>query len=253
MVGNGVNGSGAWLRLSGWHRWLAGFMLRQAGFPKETLRGDLEGIYEQKVLEWVRESSLDAVVLLAHERVHDPDGSPRPDLGSMFVPNDVVLDMARRHPEFLAGVSIHPARPDAIDELDRCVELGAVLMKCLPNCQNIDFSDNRYKSFWVSIGLRRYRHRSALCDPQRRVRQRLFCGLGCDAKGISKPLRRHQRDGIAQSMWPFSRLPGPGNFAADHSWKRFSCPSPRSPVMAAKDNRSAQLSPDSEHRKSVGA
>ena len=24
-------------------------------------------------------------------------------------------------------------------------------MKCLPNCQNIDFSDNRYKSFWVRM------------------------------------------------------------------------------------------------------
>jgi len=151
MVGNGVSGSGAWLRLSGWHRWLAGFMLRQVGFPTNTLRGDLEGIYETKLLEWIRESSLDAVVLLAHERVHDPDGTPRPDLGSMFVPNAVVLGMAQRHSEFLAGVSIHPARPDALDELERCVEGGAVLMKCLPNCQNIDPSDHRYKAFWIRM------------------------------------------------------------------------------------------------------
>ena len=148
MVGNGRNGSGGWLRLNGWHQWLAGFMLRQLGFPKSTLQDDLEAIYAAKVLEFVRESSMDAVVLLAHERVHDPDGTPRPDLGSMFVPNEVVLDLARRHREFLAGVSIHPARHDAIDELDRCVERGAVLMKCLPNCQNIDFSDKRYEPFW---------------------------------------------------------------------------------------------------------
>ena len=148
MVGNGSNGSGAWLRLSGWHRWLAGFMLRQLGFPADTLNGDLETIYTTAVLEWIRDSSLDAVVLLAHERVHDPDGTPRPDLGSMFVPNDLVLDLARQHSEFLAGVSIHPARADAIDELDRCVGAGAVLMKCLPNCQNIDCSDKRYQPFW---------------------------------------------------------------------------------------------------------
>ena len=148
MVGNGVNGSGGWLRLGGWDQWLAGFMLRQVGFPKSTLQGDLEAIYATRLLEWIRESSIDAVVLLAHERVHDPDGTPRPDLGSMFVPNDVVLQLARQHPEFLAGVSIHPARPDAIDELNRCVEQGAVLMKCLPNCQNIDFSDQRYQPFW---------------------------------------------------------------------------------------------------------
>ena len=43
MVGNGVAGSGGWLRLKGWHRrWLAGFMLRQLGVPASALAGDLE-------------------------------------------------------------------------------------------------------------------------------------------------------------------------------------------------------------------
>lgn len=148
MVGNGVAGSGGWLRLSGWHRWLAGFMLKQLGLPSSALAADLETLYAEHLLQLVRASSLDAVILLAHERVHDPDGTPREDLGSMFVPNDVVLDLARRHREFLAGVSIHPARRDALDELDRCLANGAVLMKCLPNCQNIDFSDKRYEPFW---------------------------------------------------------------------------------------------------------
>lgn len=148
MVGNGRNGSDGWLRLTGWHRWLAGFMIKQLGLRPNSLEGDLETLYAGHLLELVRDSSLDAVVLLAHERVHDPDGTPRPDLGSMFVPNDVVLALAGKHPEFLAGVSIHPARADALDELDRCLEAGAVLMKCLPNCQNIDLSDVRYRPFW---------------------------------------------------------------------------------------------------------
>src|SRR4051812_37660320 len=82
MVGNGSTGSGAWLRLNGWHQWLAGFMLRQVGFPKSTLTGELENVYSTTLLEWIRQSSIDHVVLLAHERVHDPDGTPRPDLGS---------------------------------------------------------------------------------------------------------------------------------------------------------------------------
>jgi predicted TIM-barrel fold metal-dependent hydrolase len=155
MVGNGVCGSGAWLRLKGWHRALAGFMVRQLGMPASALEGDLENIYADHLLKLVRESSLDAAVLLAHERVHDPDGTPRADLGSMFVPNDVVLDLARRHEEFLAGVSIHPARPDALDELDRCVANGAVLMKCLPNCQNIDPSEARYVPFWKKMAAMR--------------------------------------------------------------------------------------------------
>ncbi len=148
MVGNGVNGSGGWLRLSGWHRWLTGFMVRQLGLPPDVIDGDLEGVYSEHLLQLVRGSSFDAVVLLAHERVHDADGTPRDDLGSMYVPNDVVLDLAEERPEFLAGVSIHPARRDALEELDRCLERGAVLMKCLPNCQNIDPSNVRYRPFW---------------------------------------------------------------------------------------------------------
>ena len=148
MVGNGVAGSGGWLRLRGQHRWLAAIMVRQLGFPAAVLEQDLESIYSRRLLELVRDSSFDAIVLLAHERVHDPDGTPREDLGSMYVPNDVVLDLAAQHSEFLAGVSIHPARPDALEELERCLARGAVLMKCLPNCQNINPSDARYRPFW---------------------------------------------------------------------------------------------------------
>jgi hypothetical protein len=136
MVGNGGGGSGGWLRLNGWHRWLAGFMLRQLGVPASALEGDLESIYAEHLVMLVRDSSMDVVVLLAHERVHDPDGTPRNDLGSMFVPNDVVLALAKKFPEFLAGVSIHPARRDGLDELERCLASGAVLVA------NNDWQDN---------------------------------------------------------------------------------------------------------------
>lgn len=189
MVGNGFAGSGGWLRLKGWYRWLAGFMLRQLGVPASALEGDLEAIYAEHLVKLIRESSMDVVVLLAHERVHDPDGTPREDLGSMFVPNEVVLRLAKDNPEFLAGVSIHPARKDAFDELDRCLDGGAVLMKCLPNCQNIDFSDQRYRPFWermAEVGLPLLAHtggehtvpviNAALADP-RLLRFPLQCGV----------------------------------------------------------------------------
>jgi hypothetical protein len=189
MVGNGVAGSGGWLRLKGWHRWLAGFMLRQLGVPASALEGDLESIYADHLAKLVRSSSMDAVVLLAHERVYDPDGTPRNDLGSMFVPNDVVLGLAKTFPEFLPGVSIHPARRDALDELERCLAGGAVLMKCLPNCQNIDFSDRSFRAFWermAAAGLPLLAHtggehtvpviNAALADPKL-LRFPLQCGV----------------------------------------------------------------------------
>ena len=52
MVGNGVAGSGGWLRLNGWHRWLAGFMVKQLGFPAAVLDQDLESVYARASAGW---------------------------------------------------------------------------------------------------------------------------------------------------------------------------------------------------------
>jgi uncharacterized protein len=148
MVGNGAGGTGCSMRLTGLHRPMAWFMVRHIGLPLSVLSGDLDGLYVERLLEMIRTSSLGRVVILAHEKVYDEHGSVMEGFGSMHVPNDYVLKLARQHPEFLPAVSIHPARPDALEELDRCVEGGAVMMKILPNCQNINCSDRRYKKFW---------------------------------------------------------------------------------------------------------
>ena len=148
MVGNGKCGSGCWLRLKGLHRTLAGLMLRGLGLPGDALAGDFEGLYVARLLELIRESSLGAVVLLAHDQVYHANGSLMEGAGSFYVPNEYLLKLAREHPEFLPAVSIHPARPDALDELERCLAGGAVMMKCLPNCHNIDCNDRRYTRFW---------------------------------------------------------------------------------------------------------
>jgi hypothetical protein len=127
---------------------MAGLMLRHVGLPSAALKGDLDRVYVEKLLELVRGSSLGVVVILAQEQVHDDRGTALPSAGSFYVPNEYVLTLARRHPEFLPAVSIHPARPDALEELERCLAGGAVMMKCLPNCQNINCSDRRYTRFW---------------------------------------------------------------------------------------------------------
>jgi predicted TIM-barrel fold metal-dependent hydrolase len=87
-------------------------------------------------------------VILAQEQVYDANGTLLKDVGSFHVPNDYVLDLARKHPEFWPAASIHPARPDALNELDRCLEGGALMLKLLPNCHNVDCNDKRYTRFW---------------------------------------------------------------------------------------------------------
>ena len=148
VVGNGTGGTGCSLRVTRWHRPLAALMLRHVGLPANAMTGDLDRLFIERLLEQVRSSSLSAVVILAQDEVHDHQGRVMRDVGSFYVPNDYVLTLARQHPEFLPAVSIHPARPDAMEELERCLGAGAVMMKCLPNCQNINCNDRRFIKFW---------------------------------------------------------------------------------------------------------
>lgn len=148
VVGNGTGGTGCWLRVTGWHRPLAAMMLRHIGLPGGAMTGDLDRLYVERLLELVRGSSLSAAVILAQDEVHDESGRVMPGVGSFYVPNDYVLNLSREHQEFLPAVSIHPARPDALEELERCLAAGAVMMKCLPNCQNINCNDRRFTKFW---------------------------------------------------------------------------------------------------------
>jgi predicted TIM-barrel fold metal-dependent hydrolase len=148
IVGNGTGGTGCWYRSSPWRFPLEAFMVQHIGLPVSALKGDLEGLFVARLLQQVKDSSIDAAVILAQEQVYDDQGKLRAEAGSCYVPNEYVLGLARQHPEFLPAVSIHPGRPDALEELEKCLAGGAVMMKCLPNCQNINCNDRRYRKFW---------------------------------------------------------------------------------------------------------
>jgi len=148
IVGTGASGSGCWLRVSGWHRPLAAMMVSQIGMEADAFERNFDALYVERLLEQMRSSSVGAALILAHDDVFDTAGKRMEGVGSFYVPNDYVLQLARDHAEFIPAVSIHPARPDALDELERCLADGAAAMKCLPNCHNIDCNDKRYRKFW---------------------------------------------------------------------------------------------------------
>lgn len=147
VVGNGTGGTGCWYRPRGVTRLGAPFLARSVGLRYAALTGDLDRLYAERILRFVRESSLDAAVLLAQDNPYRENGERIDGVGSFYVPNDFVLGLARRHREFLPAISIHPARADALAELDRCLAGGAAILKCLPNCQNIDWNNPRYTRF----------------------------------------------------------------------------------------------------------
>jgi len=86
---------------------------------------------------------LDAAVVLAFDAVHDRDGRLDAANTHLYVTNDYVIELAKRHPKMLFGASVHPYRKDAVAEIERCVAAGAVLLKWLPIVQNFNPADER--------------------------------------------------------------------------------------------------------------
>jgi predicted TIM-barrel fold metal-dependent hydrolase len=148
IVGDGSSGSGCWVRTSGYYRLLARFMLSHIGLPQSALNGDLDRLYLERLLDFIRTSSIAKAVILAQENTYDDGGRLAEGFGSAYVPNSYVISLAAKHPELLPAVSIHPGRADALDELERCLSGGAVMLKLLPNCQNVNYSDKRFLPFW---------------------------------------------------------------------------------------------------------
>jgi predicted TIM-barrel fold metal-dependent hydrolase len=109
--------------------------------------------YVKRILNQLDHSEkVGRAVLLGMDGVYDEQG--RLDLAAtdFLISNRYVLEVAKRYPDhFLAGVSINPKRRDAIEELERCVQAGAVLVKVLPNTQRFDPSDKRYVPFYRAL------------------------------------------------------------------------------------------------------
>jgi uncharacterized protein len=124
---------------------------REIGLNCGFADADFDKMYLDQLVHWVSQSSLEAAVLLACEWVYDDQGTMRKDLSDLFVSNDAVFAAVKRSPKLLAGVAIHPARPDALDELERCAAAGAVLLKLLPCVQNVDCNLPKYKKFWTRL------------------------------------------------------------------------------------------------------
>jgi hypothetical protein len=120
--------------------------------PREANRkylGDL--LTELRASRHVRQA-----VVLGMDGVYDQNGRLDREQTDFLISNDYVLKTIQAHPdELLAGVSINPQRRDAIDEIHRCADAGAVLVKVLPNAQQFNPADPTYKSFYRALAERK--------------------------------------------------------------------------------------------------
>jgi predicted TIM-barrel fold metal-dependent hydrolase len=95
-------------------------------------------------------------VILGMDGIYDRNGRLNQAHTDFLISNDYVLKTVQAHPtELLAGVSINPQRRDAIDEVHRCADAGAVLVKVLPNAQQFNPADPTYKPFYRALADRK--------------------------------------------------------------------------------------------------
>ena len=125
-------------------RWRLGLNPEAADFD-----GQLVSLIDRLICDT---DGLDAAVLLAFDAAHDDDGRFDDANTHLYVTNDYVIDVCRRYPSrMLFGASIHPYRPDAVAELERCAAAGAVLVKWLPIVQNFNPADPRCEAFYEAL------------------------------------------------------------------------------------------------------
>jgi len=87
--------------------------------------------------------------IMAMDHHYNVDGTINHEKTEFYVPNDYVVRLAGLYPDvFTPVISVHPARPDALQELDKWAAQGARYVKWLPNTQGIDPADPRWDPFY---------------------------------------------------------------------------------------------------------
>ncbi|OQX09461.1 MAG: amidohydrolase [Desulfobulbaceae bacterium A2] len=92
------------------------------------------------------------LLLLALDHVHDEQGQALPARSTLHVPNDFARSLARAYPQhFEWAASLHPYRPDAVEELERAWAEGARAVKWLPPAMGIDPASPRCDPFYRAL------------------------------------------------------------------------------------------------------
>ncbi|MDP1945904.1 MAG: amidohydrolase family protein [Nitrospirota bacterium] len=131
------------------------FLFWKHGLSVDRPREANQKYLDDLLIELRASRHVQKAVLLGMDGVYDHNGQLNREHTDFLISNDYVLKTAQAHPhELLAGVSINPQRRDAIDEVHRCADAGAVLVKVLPNAKQFDPANPKYKPFYRALAER---------------------------------------------------------------------------------------------------
>lgn len=146
--------NGCWISPKQRAHWTHAYFLRLLHLHGQD---DLDETYVQGLVQAIRSSSVRRVVLQAWDgRINARGTVDRRETTSLLVPNDYLFRIVRRFPDvFIPCASINPYRRDALDELARCADLGARMVKIHPPTMDADPSKPCLQSFYRLCQARR--------------------------------------------------------------------------------------------------
>jgi predicted TIM-barrel fold metal-dependent hydrolase len=149
-------GNGCFISPKMLNSWLFRFLLWKHELSPEHPREANRKYVDDLLTELRASQHVGQAVLLAMDGVYDENGRLDQARTDFLISNDYLFQVVQAHPdEFLAGVSINPQRRDAVEEVHRCADAGAALVKVLPNSQQFDPADRRYTAFYRALAARR--------------------------------------------------------------------------------------------------
>jgi predicted TIM-barrel fold metal-dependent hydrolase len=148
VFGTGDSGSGCYLSKKITTGFNFAFLVRTLNI--QANKHGFDSGFERVLARQVRESGLDKVAVLAQDQVYDAKGRPDRQRTNFFVPNDYLFEVTQRYSQWMTPcVSINPDRRDCLEELERCLEKGARLLKIHPPTQGVDISHAKHARFFA--------------------------------------------------------------------------------------------------------
>ena len=187
LFGIGDGGTGCYISPKQKQKASYPFFMRLLGLSEN---GRFDEDYVQRIVGQLRRSSVSRAVLLAQDCRYDRAGKRDWPKTDVFVPNDYVLNVAKRFPDlFIPCISINPTRRDAITELERATEQGARVLKIHPPIQCVDPGASGFRPFYRKCAERGVivmvhtgtEHSAEICDSDYSAPRRLVTALeeGC--------------------------------------------------------------------------
>lgn len=124
---------------------------RDAFLGRMPEKEHLDERYREMLVSRLDASPLNHAVILAYDGAYDVKGFFDTERTLKAVTNDAVITLCKESPKMLFGASVNPTRRDWKDELDKCLESGAVLIKWLPNVMGFDPRDSRFGAFYERL------------------------------------------------------------------------------------------------------